>query len=141
MKIQFKAKQTPIPFKIFLIIGGLSIAIYSIYLCFQECSIDQVFIGLIGLLAFFQGIDPFRLKEPYLLINDIRIEYKIRKFGQAWIVNFDEIDFYEFDNNRLRFFFNLTNSKRKTLFLSLFPKELHPEIINTINRILSDKRI
>ena len=141
MKIQFKAKQTPIPFKIFLIVGGLSVAIFSIYLCVQEYSIGRLFVGLIGLLSFIRGIDPLSLREPYLLINDIKIEYRIRKFGQSWIVYFDEIETYELDKNRLRIFFNLTKTRRKTLFLRLFPKETHAEILNTISHKLSEKKI
>jgi len=137
MIIQFKPKQLPVPARIVLIAGGLLVAVLAIYKNTQACSMDNILIVIIGLSVFLMGFDPFSSRKPYLLINDSKIEFKIRNIGRPWVLMFNEIDSYIFDEKRLRINFNLTNYRHKTLFLRMFSKDTRTEIVKTINNILT----
>jgi hypothetical protein len=130
----------PIPAKLFLTAGGLLVAGLAIYKSYHEFRWEYILFAIVGLSIFFMGLDPFTLKRPYLLINDSKIEYKIRKMGQPWVVKFDEIDSIKIDNKRLRINFYLADASRKTLFLRLFPEDIRSEMIDTINQVSAGRR-
>lgn len=131
-------RQLPTPFRTVLIVGGLFVAIVAIYKNCQTFNHNNLLIGFIGFSTFLIGFDPLSSKKPYLLITDSKIEYKIINISSPWKVLLEDIESAKFNNKKFRYEFKLTNNQHKNFYIRFFPYELRPDIINTLNLLLSD---